>query len=92
MNPTAGSAVFNLLGNLTFSLVGMIGAFINWYIVDQKTPGVIVFFFLIMMFYFYFAARFPRFLIPIIAGALTHVLIIGKYPLKMLSSLFRSKD
>ncbi|KAH6664130.1 hypothetical protein B0J14DRAFT_494024 [Halenospora varia] len=77
MNPTSGSAVFNLMGNLTFTLFGMVGSFINWYIVDQKTAGVIVFFFLFMMFYFYFAARFPRFLTCIVAGALTHVLIIG---------------
>lgn len=81
MNPTSGSAVFNLMGNLTFTLFGMVGSFINWYIVDQKTAGVIVFFFLFMMFYFYFAARFPRFLTCIVAGALTHVLIIGMSPL-----------
>ncbi|KAH6699780.1 hypothetical protein BKA61DRAFT_562223 [Leptodontidium sp. MPI-SDFR-AT-0119] len=77
MSPTSGSAVFNLMGNLAFTVFGMVGSFINWYIVDQKTAGVIVFFFLFMMFYFYFAARFPRFLTCIVAGALTHVLIIG---------------
>ncbi len=78
MSPTSGSAVFNLLGNLTFTLFGMIGAFINWYIVDQKTAGVIVIFFFFMMFYFYFCAKFPRFLVAIVAGALTHVLVIGE--------------
>ena len=78
MSPTAGSAVFQLLGNLTCTLFGMIGAFINWYIVDQKTPGVIVFFFLFQMFYFYWAAKYPRFLLAFVAGALTHVLIIGR--------------
>ncbi|KAH9209022.1 hypothetical protein DL95DRAFT_467163 [Leptodontidium sp. 2 PMI_412] len=77
MSPTSGSAVFNLMGNLAFTVFRMVGSFINWYIVDQKTAGVIVFFFLFMMFYFYFAARFPRFLTCIVAGALTHVLIIG---------------
>ncbi len=54
-------------------------AFINWYIVDEKTAGVIPVFFFFMCFYFYFAARFPKFLTAIAAGALTHVLIIGKY-------------
>jgi hypothetical protein len=78
MSPTAGSAVFNMLGNTTCTLFGMIGAFINWYMVDGKTAGVIVFFFFFLMFYFYFAAKFPRFLVAIVAGALTHVLIIGK--------------
>lgn len=78
MSPTSGSAVFNLMGNLTATLIAMIGAFINWYIVDQKTPGVIVVLFFCMMFYFYFAAKNPRFLVAIVAGAVTHILIIGR--------------
>jgi hypothetical protein len=78
MSPTSGNAVFNLLGNLTFTLFGMIGAFINWYIVDQKTVGVVIVFFFFMMFYFYFCARYPRFLVAIVAGALTHVLVVGE--------------
>lgn len=77
MSPSSGSAVFSLLGNCTATLGGMIGAFINWYIVDQKTPGVIVFLFFFMMFYFYFAAKNPRFLVAIVAGAVTHILTIG---------------
>ncbi len=79
MSPTSGNAVFNMLGNTNCTLFGMIGSFINWYVVDGKTAGVIVFFFF-LMFYFYFAAKFPRFLVAIVAGALTHVLIIGKSP------------
>lgn len=67
-----------MLGNTTCTIFGMIGSFINWYMVDGKTAGVIVFFFFFLMFYFYFAARFPRFLVAIVAGALTHVLIIGE--------------
>lgn len=77
MNPTSGFAVFTLLGNLTATLVGMVCAIINWYIVDQKTVGVIIFFFFFQMLYFYFAAKHPRFLVAIVAGAITHVLIIG---------------
>jgi len=93
MNPTSGSAVFQLLGNLTATLFAMICAFINWYIVDQKTGGVIVFFFLFQTLYFYFAAKNPRFLVAIAAGAVTHVLIIGMqdFPsIEHLSSLFLS--
>ncbi|KAE9381490.1 hypothetical protein N431DRAFT_458077 [Stipitochalara longipes BDJ] len=77
MSPTAGSAVFNMLGNTTCTTFGMIGSYINWYMVDGKTAGVIVFFFFFLLFYFYFAAKFPRFLVAIVAGALTHVLVIG---------------
>ncbi len=82
MSPTAGNAVFNLGGNLAFTLAGMIGAFFNWYVVDKNTVGVVVLFPFCLMFYFYFAARHFRYLIPIVAGALTHVLIIGKSTLQ----------
>ena len=78
MSPTSGSAVFNMLGNTICTLFGMIGSYINWYMVDGKTAGVIVFFFFFLLFYFYFAAKNPRFLVAIVAGALTHVLIIGE--------------
>jgi hypothetical protein len=92
MNPTAGAAVFNLLGNVTFTLFGMIGAFINWYIVDQKTGGVIPVFFFFICFYFYWGAKYPRFLNAIVAGALTHVLIIGMLPPLQLPSSFKEID
>jgi hypothetical protein len=58
----------------------MIFAFINWYIVDQKTGGVIAIFFLFEMLYFYLAAKNPKFFVAIAAGAITHVLIIGSVP------------
>jgi hypothetical protein len=51
-------------------------------VVDGHTAGVIVIFALFMAFWFYWAARYPRFLIGIVAGALTQVLIIGKLTLK----------
>ena len=79
MSPTAGNAVFNLGNNLLFTVAGMVGAFINWYAMDQKTVGVVIFFPFCLMFYFYFAAKHFRYLIPIVAGALTHVLVIGMF-------------
>ncbi|KAH7364340.1 hypothetical protein BKA65DRAFT_389211 [Rhexocercosporidium sp. MPI-PUGE-AT-0058] len=83
MNPSSGSAVFILAGNLVVTFTGMIGAYINWYVVNQKTAGVIVLFPFFLMFYFYFVAKFPRFLIPIVAGCLAHVLIIVGYELQV---------
>ncbi|KAL2064999.1 hypothetical protein VTL71DRAFT_4139 [Oculimacula yallundae] len=77
MNPSSGSSVFVLAGNLFVTFTGMVTAYINWYIVDQKTAGVIVLFPFFLMFYFYFVAKHPRFLIPIVSGCLAHVLIIG---------------
>ena len=79
MNPTSGSAVFNLLTNLVSTLAAMILSYVNWYIVDQKSAGVIVFLFLMLMIYFYFLSKKPQFTVALISGAITHVLIIGKH-------------
>lgn len=78
MSPTTGSAVFSLFWSLMSTIAGMTGAFINWYVAGQQTTAIIVLFFLTIQIYFYFAARFPRFLVAIVAGALTHVLAIGE--------------
>ncbi|KIV99451.1 hypothetical protein, variant 1 [Verruconis gallopava] len=77
MKPTNGSANFNLACNIVFSVGGMASAYINWYVADGHTTGVIVVFAFSMAFWFYWAARCPRFLIGIVVGALTQVLIIG---------------
>lgn len=77
MSPTTGSAVFSLFWSLISTIAGMAGAFINWYVADQNTAAIIVLFFITIQIYFYFAARYPRFLVAIVAGALTHVLAIG---------------
>ena len=79
MNPTTGSAVFTLVTNLGTTVLATVAAFINWYIVGQKTAGIIVFLFFFLMIYFYFLVKFPRFLVSIASGAITHVLIVGMY-------------
>lgn len=78
MKGSSGSAVFNLVCNSTFSVVGMIAALVNWYIVNGHTAGVVVFFAISMALWFYWAARLSRLIIGIVAGALTQVLVIGK--------------
>ncbi|KFY97139.1 hypothetical protein V498_02242 [Pseudogymnoascus sp. VKM F-4517 (FW-2822)] len=77
MMPTTGSAVFILITNLGATVLATVAAFINWYIVGQKTAGIIVFLFFFLMIYFYFVVKYPRFLIAIASGAITHVLIVG---------------
>lgn len=79
MNPTTGSAVFALITNLGTTMLATVAAFINWYIVGQKTAGIIVFLFFFLMIYFYFLVKYPRFLVAIASGAITHVLIVGMY-------------
>lgn len=46
MNPTSGSSIFNFIMRLIGNTVAMVVAIVNWYIVDGKTPGVLVFLFL----------------------------------------------
>lgn len=79
MNPTTGSAVFTLITNLGATALATVAAFINWYIVGRQTAGIIVVLFLFLMIYFYFLVRYPRFLVAIASGAITHVLIVGMY-------------
>ena len=43
MGTTAGQSLFNFVLRIAGTAVAMIGAYIVWYIVDGKIPGVIVF-------------------------------------------------
>lgn len=43
MGRTAGSSTFLLLGRVLGTMASMIASYIIWYIVDKKTPGILVF-------------------------------------------------
>lgn len=43
MARTAGSSTFLLLGRVLGTLASMITSYIIWYVVDEKTPGILVF-------------------------------------------------
>jgi hypothetical protein len=55
----------------------MILSLIAWYIVDEKTPGVIVFLFLFIVLGHYFFLKFPQFIPASMICIVTQVLIIG---------------
>jgi hypothetical protein len=57
---------------------------IIWYIVNERTPGVIVFLWLSICINYYFFIKFPRFLPAILMSIITQVLIIG-YELQVLT-------
>jgi hypothetical protein len=78
MTPTSGNAIYGFAGRAFGTAFAMVMAYVNWYIVDGKPAGVIVFFFISMMVYYHFLLRFPRFLVVFILAAVNHVLIIGK--------------
>jgi hypothetical protein len=42
MGRTAGSSTFLLLGRVLGTVASMIASYIIWYVVDEKTPGVLV--------------------------------------------------
>ena len=55
----------------------MVFSIVIWYIVDQKTPGVIVFLWLFIFLEMYFFIKFPRFIAIFLVCIVTQVLIIG---------------
>ena len=46
MTPTAGSGLFGFFCRLVGTIIAMVFSYIMWYIVDGKTPGIIVFLYL----------------------------------------------
>lgn len=50
MNPTSGQTMFGFMARIAATVISMVLSFIVWYIVDQKTAGVIVFLYLANVF------------------------------------------
>ena len=57
--------------------MAMVTSFVIWYIVDQKTSGVIVFLWLFIFLEMYLFLKVPRFISIWIVAIITQVLIIG---------------
>lgn len=55
----------------------MCTSYLIWYIVDGKTPGVIVLMFVFTFCEFYFILRYPRFVVITILAIVTQVLVVG---------------
>lgn len=55
----------------------MCTSYLIWYIVDGKTPGVIVLIFLFTFCEFYFVLKYPRFIVIALISMVTQVLIVG---------------
>ncbi|RJE27610.1 hypothetical protein PHISCL_00035 [Aspergillus sclerotialis] len=58
---TAGSSTFLLLCRILGTVASMIASYIIWYIVDQKTPGILVFTWLWFVVIGFFMTKFPKF-------------------------------
>ncbi|KAI4203065.1 MAG: hypothetical protein LQ350_002113 [Teloschistes chrysophthalmus] len=77
MTVTAGAGIFGFIGRVTGTTIAMCTSYLIWYIVDGKTPGVIVLMFLFTFCEFYFILRYPRFVVIAILAIVTQVLVVG---------------
>jgi hypothetical protein len=77
MTITSGQSMFGFFGRVAGTFLAAVFSIVIWYIVDQKTPGVIVFLWLFILLEMYFFLKFPRFLPVWLVTMVTQVLIIG---------------
>ncbi|KAK5171787.1 uncharacterized protein LTR77_003423 [Saxophila tyrrhenica] len=77
MNRTAGQSSFNFAMRILGTAVAMTASYVIWYIVDGKTPGVIIFLWLWMAIAFYPIFKAPKFIIVAVLSIVTSVLIVG---------------
>ena len=73
----SGQSIFGFLCRVGGTLVAVVCSFIAWYIVDGKTPGIIVFLWLFLFIEVYFLLKFPRFIQAGIITMITQILILG---------------
>ncbi|KAF4637953.1 hypothetical protein G7Y89_g102 [Cudoniella acicularis] len=77
MTMTSGQSIFGFFTRIGGTALSMVFSFVIWYIVDQKTPGVIVFLWFFIFLEMYFFLKFPRFIAVWLICIVTQVLIIG---------------
>jgi hypothetical protein len=77
MSITSGQSMFGFFGRVVGTTFSMIFSLVIWYIVDQKTTGVIVMLWFFIFLEMYFFIKFPRFISIFLVCIVTQVLIIG---------------
>ncbi|KAH6680428.1 hypothetical protein B0J14DRAFT_470440 [Halenospora varia] len=77
MTMTSGQSIFGFLMRVGGTALSMVFSFIIWYIVDEKTPGIIFFLWLFIFLEMYLFLKFPRFTAVWLVCIVTQVLIIG---------------
>lgn len=77
MNPTSGQSMFGFVARIVATAVSLVLSLVVWYIVDQKTPGVIVFLYLANVFEYYFYVNVPQYFGPSIISIVTLNVIVG---------------
>jgi hypothetical protein len=77
MSMTSGQSIFGFIGRVVGTAIAMVFSIVIWYIVDQKTPGVIVMLWLFIFLEMYFFIKFQRFIAIFLVAIVTQILIIG---------------
>ncbi|KNG89874.1 hypothetical protein ANOM_001777 [Aspergillus nomiae NRRL 13137] len=77
MNPTSGQSMFGFVTRIVATAVSLVLSLVVWYIVDQKTPGVIVFLYLANVFEYYFYVNVPQYFGASVISIVTLNVIIG---------------
>lgn len=77
MTMTSGQSIFGFLTRIIGTALGMVSSIVIWYIVDKKTPGVIVMLWFFIFIEMYLFLKFPRFIPAWLVFIVTQVLIIG---------------
>ncbi|KXJ88899.1 hypothetical protein Micbo1qcDRAFT_214084 [Microdochium bolleyi] len=77
MTQTSGQSIHGFLCRVGGTVVAMVLSIVNYYIVDGRTPGVLVFLFLFLAVEYIFFFKYPAFIQASIICIVTHVMIIG---------------
>ncbi|KAJ6025254.1 uncharacterized protein N7446_013835 [Penicillium canescens] len=77
MTRTAGSGIYGQFIRFGGTALAMIASYVIWYIVDQRTAGIIVFLGITMFFYHYPLIKHPDTLVIPMIGMVTVILIVG---------------
>jgi hypothetical protein len=77
MTQTAGSGIYGQFMRFAGTALAMVASYIDWYIVDQHTAGIIVFTGITMFLYHYLLIKNPDNPVVPMIGMVTVILIVG---------------
>ncbi|EAU37096.1 conserved hypothetical protein [Aspergillus terreus NIH2624] len=77
MNPTSGQTMFGFVARIVATVFALALSLVVWYIVDGKTPGVIIFLYIANVFGYYFWIKVPQYFGASVIAIVTLNVIIG---------------
>ncbi|PWY93874.1 hypothetical protein BO94DRAFT_612428 [Aspergillus sclerotioniger CBS 115572] len=86
MNPTSGQTMFGFVARIVATAVSLVLSLIVWYIVDGRTPGVIVFLYLANVFEYYFYVKVSQYFGASVIAIVTLNVIVRKLGVEVATS------